>query len=67
MARYIYSLWPDLNWRWRYSVFSFFDTAYFVLYISWGLISMIFLDMILWHWIKWSNLEMVYESEKEER
>lgn len=28
---------------------------------------MIFLDMILWHWINWSNFETAYESEKKGR
>jgi hypothetical protein len=65
MACYIYSLWPCLNWRWRYSVF--FLYSIFCSIHSWGLISMIFLDMILWHWINWSKFEMAYESEKGER
>lgn len=64
MACYIYSIWPYLNWRWRYSDISI---QHILFYTFFGVISMIFLDMILWHWINWSNFKMAYESEKEER
>jgi len=47
------------NQIFRYSIFC---SIHF-----WGVISMIFLDMILWHWINWSNFETAYESEKKGR